>query len=156
MKRIVIAGVAVLSTFAFVPAASADRGGRSGFTPCEYGARGCANQGVRGHGRHDERHGGRHEGRHDGRHGRYDGRDEGRYDWSRHDGGRHDGGRTEINIRIGGDGRYGDRFYWREGYRFGPAPYGREYRVVNNQVVLVDSQTLQILAIVGLLSDILN
>ncbi|WP_127103955.1 hypothetical protein [Pararhodobacter zhoushanensis] len=141
MKRIVIAGVAVVSTFAFVPTASADRGGHSGYARCDYGARGCPSRGERGHGRHDERHGGRHADRHDRRDGYYD-RD--RYD--RHD--RH--------ARVGGYGHRGQRFEWREGYRFGPAPRGREYQIVNNQVVLVDSETMQILAIVGLLSDILN
>ncbi|PTX02710.1 hypothetical protein [Pararhodobacter aggregans] len=135
MKRAMIAGLAALSTLIAAPAAFADppphaRAHGRGHAECR--GHECGRRGNPGHGWNDERHGGRHLDRH------------------------RDASVPHITINIGDDGRYGERWTWRDGYGFGPAPRGREYRVINGQLVMVDAQTLQIVAIVGLLSALLN
>ncbi|WP_417625488.1 hypothetical protein [Pararhodobacter aggregans] len=135
MNRVMIAGLAALSTLIAAPAAFADppphaRAHGRGHVECR--GHDCDRRGNPGHGWNDERHGGRHLDRH------------------------RDAPVTHITINIGDDGRYGERWTWRDGYGFGPAPHGREYRVINGQLVMVDAQTLQVVAIVGLLSALLN
>ena len=135
MNRVMIAGIAAMSTLVAAPAAFADppphaRAHGRGHAECA--GHNCGRRGNPGHGWNDERHGGRH---------------------LEH---RRDTNVTNITINIGDDGRYGERWTWRDGYGFGPAPYGREYRVINGQLVMVDVQTLQVVAIVGLLSALIN
>ncbi|GAB1377782.1 hypothetical protein [Pararhodobacter aggregans] len=135
MNRVMIAGIAAMSTLVAAPAAFADppphaRAHGRGHAECA--GHTCGRRGNPGHGWNDERHGGRH---------------------LEH---RRDTNVTNITINIGDDGRYGERWTWRDGYGFGPAPYGREYRVINGQLVMVDVQTLQVVAIVGLLSALIN
>ncbi|SOB98485.1 hypothetical protein SAMN05877809_102263 [Rhodobacter sp. JA431] len=40
--------------------------------------------------------------------------------------------------------------------RLPPPPHGQEYRVVDNRVVLIDSDTLNTMAVLGLLTALLN
>ncbi|MCA0203510.1 MAG: hypothetical protein LCH92_04145 [Proteobacteria bacterium] len=135
MNRIMIAGIAAMSTLVAAPAAFADppphaRAHGRGHSECV--GHNCGQRGNPGHGWNDERHGGRHLDR------------------------RHDTNVTNITINIGDNARHGERWTWRDGYGFGPAPYGREYRVINGQLVMVDAQTLQVVAIIGLLSALIN
>ncbi|MCB1390035.1 MAG: hypothetical protein KDK12_12975 [Rhodobacteraceae bacterium] len=138
MKRTLFAGLAALAAMSAATTALADRpqharGGGHGQHEClDYSGR-CEGRPNPGHGANDERHGGRHLERH------ADARSE-----------------THVTIRIGDDGRRGERWAYRSGHGFGPAPYGKEYRVMDGQLVLVDSQTLQIVAIVGLLTALIN
>uniref|UniRef100_UPI003518A1F7 hypothetical protein n=1 Tax=Pararhodobacter marinus TaxID=2184063 RepID=UPI003518A1F7 len=61
-----------------------------------------------------------------------------------------------TNIRIGADASGARYWDYRSGYGIAPAPAGQEYRVINGQLVLVDSQTLQVVALMGLLSALIN
>lgn len=58
--------------------------------------------------------------------------------------------------RIGDSGRHGQRFERHANSRFAAPPRGQEYRVVDGNLVRVDSKTLRIVAVVGLLSALLN
>lgn len=58
--------------------------------------------------------------------------------------------------RVGDSGRYGRPYHPAPHGRLRPPPRGYEYRVLDNRIVLVDSTTLRIVAIAGLLSMILN
>lgn len=58
--------------------------------------------------------------------------------------------------RIGDNARRGQRFERTTNSRFAAPPRGQEYRVVDGTLVRVDSKTLQIVAVVGLLSALLN
>lgn len=58
--------------------------------------------------------------------------------------------------RIGDNGRGGQNFHRAQNSRFKAPPRGQEYRVVNEHLVLVDSKTLRIVTVVGLLSALLN
>ncbi|MBN8293576.1 hypothetical protein JI664_16510 [Rhodobacter sp. NTK016B] len=139
MKRFLIAGIAAVSTLAVTPMAFADppahaRG--NGAQHCNGPS--CRGRVNPGHGPNDIRHGGRHLRGHS--HDRSDG----------------DVTINVTNIQIGTDAS--DARYWdyRSGYGIAPAPPGQEYRVINGQLVLVDSQTLQVMALMGLLSALVN
>lgn len=54
--------------------------------------------------------------------------------------------------RIGHSARGGQPFQRAPDSRFNAPPRGQEYRVVNDHLVLVDSRTLKIVSIIGLLS----
>lgn len=58
--------------------------------------------------------------------------------------------------RIGDNGRGGQVFHRAHNSRFKVPPRGQEYRVINEHLVLVDSKTLRIITVVGLLSILLN
>lgn len=58
--------------------------------------------------------------------------------------------------RIGDSGRGGQGFQRASNSRFKAPPRGQEYRVVNEHLVLVDSRTLKIVTVVGLLSTLLK
>lgn len=58
--------------------------------------------------------------------------------------------------RIGDTGRGSQAFHRAQASRFKAPPRGQEYRVVNDHLVLVDSRTLRIVSVVGLLSALLN
>ena len=58
--------------------------------------------------------------------------------------------------KKGESGRGGQPFQRASNSRFQPPPHGQEYRVVNEHLVLVDSQSLKIVAVLGVLSSLLN
>ncbi len=58
--------------------------------------------------------------------------------------------------RVGQSARSGRSFHQAANSRFPRAPRGQEYRAVNGHLVLVDSNSLQILAIMGLLEALLQ
>lgn len=58
--------------------------------------------------------------------------------------------------RIGENGRGGRQFERASSSRFKAPPRGQEYRVVNDHLVLVDSNTLKIVTVLGLLNTLLN
>lgn len=58
--------------------------------------------------------------------------------------------------QVGHSARGGQRFQQARTSRLPRPPYGQEYRVIDNTVVRVDSRTLQIVAIVGLLGAVLG
>ncbi|WP_068301738.1 hypothetical protein [Pararhodobacter sp. CCB-MM2] len=143
MNRFAIGGLSVLglvvsatTVFADPPAHAQANGHRRGGDVC-HNDRDCRVN--PGHGVNDERHGGRHaQWGGDDRHARYE------------------GGDTYINIHVGSDGSRGERWSYRDGYGIRRAPVGQEYRVIDGQLVLVNTQTLEVVAIVGLLSALLN
>ncbi len=142
MKRFLIAGIAAVSTLAVAPMAYADppshaRGGH-GAQHCNGNGHNCRGRFNPGHGPNDVRHGGRH---------------------LRGQGHDRSGGDITVNvtnIRIGADASGARYWDYRSGYGIAPAPAGQEYRVINGQLVLVDSQTLQVVALMGLLSALIN
>lgn len=58
--------------------------------------------------------------------------------------------------RAGEHARSGQPFHRAANSRFRAPPRGQEYRVVNEHLVLVDSSTLKIVSVLGLLSNLLN
>ena len=58
--------------------------------------------------------------------------------------------------KIGDSGRKGQPFRQAGNSRFKAPPHGQEYRVVNDRLVLVDKDTLKIVAVLGLLSALTN
>ncbi|MFN3823810.1 MAG: hypothetical protein ACK4RN_07520 [Pseudorhodobacter sp.] len=58
--------------------------------------------------------------------------------------------------RIGQHARNGRVWHQGPRHRVGPPPRGQHYRVIDNRVVRVDNNTLQIVAIAGLLSALLR
>lgn len=144
MKRLAIGGLSALGLILSATTVLADPPGHArgnghgrGHDSCERGDCRFVPPGHRGynpgHGRNDERHGGRHA------------------QW-----GGDRGGDTYVTINIGSDGSRGERWVYRDGYGIRPAPYGQEYRVINGQLVLVSSETLQVVAIIGLLSALIQ
>lgn len=58
--------------------------------------------------------------------------------------------------RVGEPARNGQPFMRAGNSRFKAPPRGQEYRVVNEHLVLVDSQTLRIVTVLGLLRNLTN
>lgn len=58
--------------------------------------------------------------------------------------------------KVGDSARNGARFNPPNAAKLERAPNGREYRVINDRVVLVDSSTMKILRVVGALADLSN
>lgn len=58
--------------------------------------------------------------------------------------------------RAGHSARHAQVWHHGPRYRVGPPPRGQHYRVIDNQVVRVDNNTLQIIAITGLLTALLR
>ncbi|MFE3837250.1 hypothetical protein [Pseudogemmobacter sonorensis] len=60
------------------------------------------------------------------------------------------------NPRAGDNGRNGQPFQRATNSRFKAPPRGQEYRVVNEHLVLIDSDTLKIVTVLGLLNTLLK
>lgn len=56
----------------------------------------------------------------------------------------------------GGDGAHGARVTRNANSKFGPAPRGQEYRLVDDHLVLVDSNSKRIQSVLGLMNDFRN
>lgn len=65
-------------------------------------------------------------------------------------------GRPGQKPRVGDSARHGSPFHQAQNSRFPKPGPGREYRVIDGNLVLVDSQTLAVVAVVGLLAGLLN
>lgn len=61
-----------------------------------------------------------------------------------------------YNIRPGHSAARGRPFHRGKNSRFHAPPRGQEYRVVNDHLVLADSRTLQIVAVLGLMNTLLR
>lgn len=58
--------------------------------------------------------------------------------------------------RAGESGKHGQRFERAGSSRFKAPPRGQEYRVINEHLVLVDSNTLKVVTVLGLLNTLLK
>lgn len=68
----------------------------------------------------------------------------------RHDNGKHNG------PKVGDNGQRGRPYHPNDHKRFPEPPHGKEYRIIDDNVVLVDKDTLKIVAVLGLLAALTN
>lgn len=68
----------------------------------------------------------------------------------------HRQGAHRATPRPGENGRGGQRFERAGSSRFKAPPRGQEYRVINEHLVLVDSNTLKVVTVLGLLNTLLK
>ncbi|WP_112313161.1 hypothetical protein [Pseudogemmobacter bohemicus] len=63
---------------------------------------------------------------------------------------------AHASPKKGDSAREGSPFQRAPNSRFGVPPRGQEYRVVGDHLVLADSQSMRVVAVIGLLSSLLN
>ena len=63
---------------------------------------------------------------------------------------------TGRAVQVGDSGAMGQRFRQADNSRFKTPPRGQEYRVINDRLVLVNKDTLKVVAVLGLLSALTN
>lgn len=58
--------------------------------------------------------------------------------------------------KVGGNGKSGRPFQQAQNSRFPKPPHGQEYRVIDNNLVRIDKNTLKIVAVLGIMEALMN